>query len=52
VKQLPSKIIVNLNVNANDIDNRLIAGDIQMDQAGSVGDCSPTCGVDISRIRG
>ena len=35
VKQLPSKIIVNLNVNANDIDNRLLAGDIQMDQAGS-----------------
>jgi peptide/nickel transport system substrate-binding protein len=35
VKQLASKIIVNLNVNANDIDNRLIAGDIQMDQAGS-----------------
>ena len=35
VKQLASKIIVNLNVNANDIDNRLIAGDIQMDQAGT-----------------
>jgi peptide/nickel transport system substrate-binding protein len=35
VKQLASKIIVNLNVNANDIDNRLLAGDIQMDQAGS-----------------
>jgi peptide/nickel transport system substrate-binding protein len=35
VKQLASKIIVNLNVNANDIDSRLIAGDIQMDQAGS-----------------
>jgi len=35
VKQLPSKIIVNLNVNANDIDNRLLAGDIQVDQAGS-----------------
>ena len=35
VKQLPSKIIVNLNVNANDIDNRLLAGDIQVDQAGT-----------------
>jgi peptide/nickel transport system substrate-binding protein len=35
VKQLASKIIVNLNVNANDIDNRLLAGDIQMDQAGT-----------------
>jgi peptide/nickel transport system substrate-binding protein len=35
VKQLANKIIVNLNVNANDIDNRLLAGDIQMDQAGS-----------------
>jgi peptide/nickel transport system substrate-binding protein len=35
VKQLASKIIVNLNVNANDIDNRLLAGEIQVDQAGS-----------------
>jgi peptide/nickel transport system substrate-binding protein len=35
VKQGPSKIIVNLNVNANDIDSRLLAGDIQVDQAGS-----------------
>lgn len=35
VKQLADKIIVNLNVNANDVDNRLIAGDIQMDQAGT-----------------
>ena len=35
VKQLASKIIVNLNVNANDIDNRLLAGDIQMDVAGT-----------------
>ena len=35
VKQLASKIIVNLNVNANDIDSRLLAGDIQLDQAGS-----------------
>jgi peptide/nickel transport system substrate-binding protein len=35
VKQLASKIIVNLNVNAADIDSRLIHGDIQMDQSGS-----------------
>jgi peptide/nickel transport system substrate-binding protein len=35
VKQSASKIIVNLGVNANDIDNRLLAGDIQVDQAGS-----------------
>jgi peptide/nickel transport system substrate-binding protein len=35
VKQLASKIIVNLSVNAPDIDNRLLAGDIQVDQAGS-----------------
>ncbi len=35
VKQLASKIIVNLNVNANDIDSRLLAGDISVDQAGS-----------------
>jgi peptide/nickel transport system substrate-binding protein len=35
VKQLASKIIVNLNVNAPDIDSRLLAGDIQVDQAGS-----------------
>jgi peptide/nickel transport system substrate-binding protein len=35
VKQTASKIIVNLNVNANDIDNRLISGDIQMDQSGT-----------------
>jgi peptide/nickel transport system substrate-binding protein len=35
VKQLASKVIVNLNVNANDIDNRLLAGDISVDQAGS-----------------
>src|SRR5258708_11932002 len=35
VKQLPSKIIVNLNVNAPDIDNRLLAGDIQVDFPGS-----------------
>jgi peptide/nickel transport system substrate-binding protein len=35
VKQLADKIVVNLNANANDIDNRLIAGGIQMDQAGT-----------------
>ena len=35
VKQLASKIIVNLGVNANDVDNRLLAGDIQVDQAGT-----------------
>src|SRR5262249_9904005 len=35
VKQLASKVIVNLNVNANDIDNKLLAGQIQVDQAGS-----------------
>ena len=34
-KQLPSKIIVNLNVNAADIDNRLLAGDIDIDAAGA-----------------
>ena len=35
VKQLASKIIVNVNPNANDIDNRLISGNIQMDMAGT-----------------
>jgi peptide/nickel transport system substrate-binding protein len=35
VKQLADKILVNLNANANDIDNRLIAGGIQMDMAGT-----------------
>jgi peptide/nickel transport system substrate-binding protein len=35
VAQHASKITVDLNVNANDIDNRLLAGDIQVDQAGS-----------------
>jgi len=34
-KQLPSKIIMNLNVNQADIDNRLLAGDIQVDSAGT-----------------
>jgi peptide/nickel transport system substrate-binding protein len=35
VAQHSSKITVDLNVNANDVDNRLLAGDIQVDQAGS-----------------
>jgi peptide/nickel transport system substrate-binding protein len=35
VKQLASKIVVNLNINANDIDSRLQAGDIQVDMSGS-----------------
>jgi peptide/nickel transport system substrate-binding protein len=35
VSQLASKIVVNFNVNADDIDNRLLAGDIQMDVAGT-----------------
>jgi ABC-type transport system substrate-binding protein len=34
-KQLASQIIVNLNVNQADIDNRLIHGDIQVDAAGT-----------------
>ena len=34
-KQLASKIIDDLNVNANDIDNRLLAGDLQVDAAGT-----------------
>ena len=34
-KQLASKIIVNLNVNQADIDSRLLAGDIDVDAAGS-----------------
>src|SRR5580704_3621567 len=34
-KQLPSKIVVNLNMNANDIDNRLMAGDLDVDAAGT-----------------
>ncbi len=33
-KQLASKIIINWNMNANDIDNRLIAGDLDVDAAG------------------
>jgi peptide/nickel transport system substrate-binding protein len=35
VQQLASKVIVNLNVNPADIDNRLLAGEIQVDQPGS-----------------
>jgi peptide/nickel transport system substrate-binding protein len=35
VKQLPSKIIQTMNVNANDIDNRLMAGDVDVDAAGT-----------------
>ncbi len=35
VHQYADKIVVNVNPNANDIDNRLIAGDIQMDIAGT-----------------
>jgi peptide/nickel transport system substrate-binding protein len=34
-KQLASKIILNLNVNDNDIDSRLLHGDIQVDASGT-----------------
>jgi peptide/nickel transport system substrate-binding protein len=34
-RQLASKIVVDLNVNATDIDNRLLAGDAQVDFQGS-----------------
>jgi peptide/nickel transport system substrate-binding protein len=34
-KQLPSKIVINWNVNANDLDNRLLAGDLDVDAAGT-----------------
>jgi peptide/nickel transport system substrate-binding protein len=34
-KQLASKVIVNLNVSQADIDNRLLAGDIDVDAAGT-----------------
>ncbi len=34
-KQLASKIIVNMNMNPNDVDNRLLAGDAQVDFAGT-----------------
>ena len=34
-KQLPSKIIMTMNMNADDIDNRLLAGDLNVDAAGT-----------------
>jgi peptide/nickel transport system substrate-binding protein len=34
-KQLASKIVVNLNMNANDIDNRLLHGDLNVDMPGT-----------------
>jgi peptide/nickel transport system substrate-binding protein len=34
-KQLPSKVTVTMNMNANDIDNRLLAGDLSVDMAGT-----------------
>jgi len=34
-KQLVAKIVVTMNMNANDIDNRLMAGDLNVDQAGT-----------------
>jgi peptide/nickel transport system substrate-binding protein len=34
-KQLASKIVIDLNVNANDIDNRLMQGQINVDAAGT-----------------
>ena len=34
-KQLVSKIVVTMNMNANDIDNRLLAGDLNVDMAGT-----------------
>ncbi len=34
-KQLASKVVVNLNMNANDIDNRLIHGDLTVDMPGT-----------------
>jgi peptide/nickel transport system substrate-binding protein len=35
VKQLASKVTMTMNVNANDIDNRLMAGDVSVDAAGT-----------------
>ncbi len=35
VAQLPSKIVVNMNLNPSDVDNRLLAGDAQVDFAGT-----------------
>ena len=34
-KQLPSKIVVEMNLNANDIDNRLMANDLDVDLGGT-----------------
>ncbi len=34
-KQLASKIVMTMNMNANDIDNRLLAGDLNVDAAGT-----------------
>lgn len=34
-KQLPAKIVMTMNMNANDIDNRLMAGDLDVDAAGT-----------------
>jgi peptide/nickel transport system substrate-binding protein len=34
-KQLASKVVIDLNVNADDIDNRLMAGDVDIDAAGT-----------------
>jgi peptide/nickel transport system substrate-binding protein len=34
-KQLVSKITMTMNMNPNDVDNRLLAGDLQMDAAGT-----------------
>ena len=34
-KQLASKITMTMNMNANDIDNRVLAGDLQVDAAGT-----------------
>jgi peptide/nickel transport system substrate-binding protein len=34
-KQLASKIVMTMNMNANDIDNRLISGDLNVDAAGT-----------------
>jgi peptide/nickel transport system substrate-binding protein len=34
-KQLVSKVTVTMNMNANDIDNRLLAGDLNVDMAGT-----------------
>jgi peptide/nickel transport system substrate-binding protein len=34
-KQLANKVVINWNMNANDIDNRLMAGDLNVDAAGT-----------------